>query len=76
MESKTLSLSSGFHAAADVVIATLAGLIAVVVCYPIYALAAVIKFLRKAANPSRHGRSAPQETGSQPAQMTPQTRTH
>jgi hypothetical protein len=36
------SLSSGFHAVADVAIATATGAIAVLICYPIYIVAKVV----------------------------------
>jgi hypothetical protein len=43
MEPKANSLFSGFHVAGDVAIATAVGLIAVLVCYPIYIVAVMVK---------------------------------
>jgi len=50
MEPATHSLSRGFHTAADVAIATAAGLIAVLVFFPIYIVSAVVKIPLKRIN--------------------------
>lgn len=50
MEPATHWLSRGFHAVADVTIATATGVIAVPVCYPIYIVTAVVKIPLKRIN--------------------------
>jgi hypothetical protein len=55
MESSGNWLSGGFHAAADVVIATVAGVLAVTICCPLNKVAAVVKIPLRLIKRSREG---------------------